>query len=559
MCSTPAVFVTYCNRTFLLTRLKKTAFVCFLFESDLDRGRKMMGKLVLVLLAMAWSQVTAYNVPTPTIRMLPPSGIRFSIQDEPGISLVAYHYNIGFPLDQVDAGQYNVDVTSPKDGYWIHENRAIPSHLPMLGQTIYYWVLVIYNDAGYTLTDRIWSEPIATLSPGAPPADPKTTVQPTTSSGTATNQPKAPGGSVTPGCSSYPCDSSCDMSVMPCNGMLFEDTFGTLNMDVWEHEITAGGGGNWEFQYYTNNRSNSYVRDNTLFLKPTLTSDRYGDAFITSGTLDLWGAAPADLCTGNAFYGCQRTGSGSNPVNPIQSARLRTVNSFAFTYGKVEVVAKLPAGDWLWPAIWLLPKRNGYGGWPASGEIDMVESRGNRNLFDSNGVNAGVNQMGSTMHWGPYWPFNAWPKTHATKNLATGHFGDAFHKYGMEWTSNGLKFFVDDELLLNADPGANGFWEFGEFEADAPGTDNPWKGSTSKVAPFDQEFYIILNVAVGGTNYFSDGLTNQPYAKPWSNDSPTAASDFWNAKDDWYPTWNPDVNNGEDAAMQVKSVRVWAV
>ena len=53
---------------------------------------------------------------------------------------------------------------------------------------------------------------------------------------------------------------------------------------------------------------------------------------------------------------------------------------------------------------------------------------------------------------------------------------------------------MDDELLLNADPGANGFWEFGEFEADAPGTDNPWKGSASKVAPFDQE--VIQSIQI---------------------------------------------------------------
>ncbi len=49
---------------------------------------------------------------------------------------------------------------TPTDGYWVHENRAIPSHIPMLGQTIYYWVLVIYNGGGYTMTDRTWSEPI---------------------------------------------------------------------------------------------------------------------------------------------------------------------------------------------------------------------------------------------------------------------------------------------------------------------------------------------------------------------------------------------------------------
>jgi beta-glucanase (GH16 family) len=115
--------------------------------------------------------------------------------------------------------------------------------------------------------------------------------------------------------------------------------------------------------------------------------------------LNLWGGSPADLCTGNADYGCERDAmSGGNVVNPIQSARLRTVNSFNFKYGTVEVRAKLPKGDWIWPAIWMLPTYQSYGGWPASGEIDIVESRGNQNYSPG-----GVNQFGSTLHWAPYW------------------------------------------------------------------------------------------------------------------------------------------------------------
>ncbi len=59
-------------------------------------------------------------------------------------------------------------------------------------------------------------------------------------------------------------------------------------------------------------------------------------------------------------------------------------------------------------------------------------------------------------------------------------------------------------------------------------------------------------MAVGGTNgFFDDSLINSPYPKPWSNGSPTALKDFWDAKDQWYPTWAPDINNGEQAAMKV--------
>jgi len=80
-----------------------------------------------------------------------------------------------------------------------------------------------------------------------------------------------------------------------------------------------------------------------------LTEDRYGEGFVSSGVLSLDGGAPADYCTNRAYYGCERSGSPSNIINPTMSARLRTVNSFTFLYGKVEVRAKIPAGDWLWP------------------------------------------------------------------------------------------------------------------------------------------------------------------------------------------------------------------
>jgi hypothetical protein len=78
-------------------------------------------------------------------------------------------------------------------------------------------------------------------------------------------------------------------------------------------------------------------------------SDETGEDFLSSGVLNIDGGSPAEECTNPQFYGCERTGTPENYLNPIKSARLRTVYSFAFKYGKVEVRAKLPAGDWLWP------------------------------------------------------------------------------------------------------------------------------------------------------------------------------------------------------------------
>ncbi|KAJ8025603.1 Beta-1,3-glucan-binding protein [Holothuria leucospilota] len=191
---------------------------------------------------------------------------------------------------------------------------------------------------------------------------------------------------------------------------------------------------------------------------------------------------------------------------------------------------------------------------PASSKLQR-----NEDLKNPSETYVGIQQMGQTLHWGPYLPLNGSPKTHVTKNLPDDEkFSDAYHQYGLEWTADSLIFYLDDEETMTVDPGDQGFWEYGRFGYRL-GIDNPWANSPNKLAPFDQEFYIIINVAVGGIRYFADNLTNKPYPKPWLNNSTHPIKDFYDAKDYWHPTWNAEVNNGEDAALKVRSVRVWAV
>ncbi|KAJ3412158.1 hypothetical protein HDV05_001133 [Chytridiales sp. JEL 0842] len=316
----------------------------------------------------------------------------------------------------------------------------------------------------------------------------------------------------------------------------FSDDFDYLDLSKWKHDITLRGGGNWEFQWYTNNRTNSYVKNGTLYLRPTLTVDNIGEANLRNGyTMQLWGNDDSSMgCTDNADYGCLRTSFGSNIINPVQSALLRTSKSFNFRYGKVEVVAQLPTGDWIWPAIWLLPRHSAYGQWPASGEIDIMESRGNAPGY----VLGGNDAYGSTLHWGPSFSLNRYPQTNAQYKLKDGKtLADGFHTYGLIWTPARIITYIDDPANVVLDVPLNNFFERGNFP---PGTDNPWVDGCPQ-APFDQEFYLIMNVAVGGTStYFQQGTM------PWSNTSPNAAIEFWNAKGQWLPTWK-----GENTAMKV--------
>jgi len=330
--------------------------------------------------------------------------------------------------------------------------------------------------------------------------------------------------------------------------LIFEDEFDELDFDVWQHERTLSGGGNWEFQIYDNNRSSSYVRDGILYIKPGLTEDRYGEGFVTNGVVNLWGGSDANQCTQNEWYGCERVGNAQNALNPTVSARIRSSRGFNFQYGRVEVRARMPKGDWLWPAIWMLPQWEEYGGWPASGEIDLVESRGNLDLRNEDGVLMGHQHAGQTLHWGPFWPYNGYEQT---TGYQIGDFGDSFHVYQLEWTETSITLSIDDVETMSVSPPVGGFWELGGFDQ-IPGADNPWSEG-DRMAPFDRKFYLIFNVAVGGTNgFFGDNWTNANGPKPWINESPTAPADFWNARNNWLPTWV-----GDDVAMAIDYVRVY--
>ena len=327
--------------------------------------------------------------------------------------------------------------------------------------------------------------------------------------------------------------------------LIFSDEFDDFSTSRWKHEQTLGGGGNWEFQYYCNNRSNSYVKNGILYLKPTLLADTIGEDKVRNGyNMDIWGNDPASACTGNMWYGCSRVSGAPNYVNPIQSARIRTAESFTFKYGRVEVNAKLPRGDWLWPAIWMLPRHQAYGLWPASGEIDIMESRGNLNYPTANG--GGVGSIGSTLHWGPDFFQNRFPTTHKQYDLPSGTFNDAFHVFGLYWDETKMYTYIDNDSnrVLEVDI-TQSFWDKGKFPTS---TNNPWF-NRSNSAPFDQEFYLVMNVAVGGTaDYWTEGVGG----KPWSNTATNSMNQFYDNKGAWYNTWA-----GEASALQVDWVRVY--
>ncbi|KAJ3144668.1 hypothetical protein HK101_002623 [Irineochytrium annulatum] len=378
----------------------------------------------------------------------------------------------------------------------------------------------------------------ASTPTSTPTSTPPSTTPTTTPTSTPTGPANASGGSLVGTSTSSQCAAQGQTHNF-CKA--FEDNFNYLDLNVWKHDITMKGGGNWEFEAYTNNRSNSYVKDGVLYLKPTFTSDLIGEGpMLNGGSIDLSGnSIDPNSCTDPGSYGCARSSNGANIINPIQSALIRSANSFSFRYGKVEVVAKLPVGDWIWPAIWMLPKNGAYGQWPSSGEIDIMESRGNAASYPS----GGNNQFSSTLHWGPNYFLNRYAQTHKEFTLPSGSFADSFHTFGLIWTPDSIITYIDDPKNVVLNVPLSNMWAAGNFPA---GLSNPWAQGCTQ-APFDQEFYLVMNVAVGGTNgYFPTAA--------WSNTSPHAALDFWNAKGSWGPTWQ-----GENTAMKIDKVTVWSL
>jgi hypothetical protein len=127
------------------------------------------------------------------------------------------------------------------------------------------------------------------------------------------------------------------------------------------------------------------------------------------------------------------------------------------------------------------------------------------------------------------------------------------------WTPKYLYTYIDTMLLqVLYNNFGEPLWKRGHFPlSDANGSSyiDPWSQTGSHSTPFDQKFYLILNVAVGGSNgWFLD----EESSKPWVNKAPTARRDFWNARDKWYPTWQPKEGEKESRGeMKIKSVKMW--
>lgn len=210
--------------------------------------------------------------------------------------------------------------------------------------------------------------------------------------------------------------------------LVWSDEFSgtTLDGNTWNYETGngSGGWGNNELEYYTNSTKNVFVSNGNLIIE-----------------------ARKEAISGFNY----------------SSARITTQNKKSFTYGRVDIRAKLPKGKGIWPALWMLGSNINTVSWPACGEIDIMELLGHE-----------MTKSYGTLHYG------ASSATHGSKGgsytLSSGSFYDQFHVFSMEWKQDQVKLFVDDKLFLTVNKSDVG----------------------SSPYPFNAPFFFIFNVAVGG-------------------------------------------------------------
>ncbi len=211
----------------------------------------------------------------------------------------------------------------------------------------------------------------------------------------------------------------------PSMELVWSDEFDgeALNLDNWTHEIGNGcnegicGWGNNELETYTDDPSNSRLEDGKLVITARKNEGSY------------------------------------------TSARIKTEDKVEIRFGRIDVRAKLPKGQGIWPAIWMLGANIGEVEWPACGEIDIMEL---------------VGHQPSTVHGTVHYDDNGYQSSSSSKGLSASTFSDQFHVFTLIWERDQISWYVDNQ-------------KFGTFTRDGTGQ-----------YPFNAPFFFIMNVAVGG-------------------------------------------------------------
>lgn len=215
-------------------------------------------------------------------------------------------------------------------------------------------------------------------------------------------------------------------SSYPGYTLKWNDEFNGTSIDQnnWGYDLGASGWGNNELQNYTSLNANSYIANGSLVIE--------------------------------AIKG---------PNGNYTSARMITKGKRTFQYGRIDIRAKLPKGQGIWPALWMLGSNIDNVGWPACGEIDIMEYLGHQ-----------TSTVHGTAHWGAQGSTSS-QSSSSRYDLTSGNFYEKFHVFSIIWEANRIRWYMDDQLFHTV------------TTTTTNGAAN-WR--------FNQEFFFIFNIAVGG-------------------------------------------------------------
>ncbi|XP_073843545.1 gram-negative bacteria binding protein 2 [Musca autumnalis] len=453
----------------------------------------LCGKILLLILCSR--QCWSYEIPNIKLELLN-NGFSLSLADEPGIRKVLYYIK----LNNVCPGLIDL-IVEPNPNWKTTQLSAALKPKDKVNLSI----LVNYNGEAYKETQYIIVGENGNVAKKSPK---KQTPESRCGGQKKSDRPKddcEPSQTIVKG-----------LTNICKNQLIFEENFNDDKLDLtkWSFDIRSllTGRQNEEFVLFDNEQENLFLLNGTLYIKPTFTQ-----ASVRTAAFDF-----GSRCTPveNIVKECRSmTQYPFTYIPPINSSNIHTKNSFQFKYGRVEIRAKLPKGDWLLPYITLesrgtlLENRK---------QIRIAFARGNEQLLTANPMK----DIGGRRLYGGLVKNIEQHQTDFKELYATEHFANDFHVYTLTWSNNSISLAVDDRT-------------YGEFQGN--------------LNEFNEGFFISLGVSAGGHLEFPDNLVNSE-EKPWQNTSPKAIGIFWRNIKDGKITWP-----GDNQAMRIDYVKVYAV
>lgn len=431
-----------------------------------------------------------FVIPEVKIEAFSPKGFRVSLPDGAGIQMFAFHGQRNKQLSSVEPGELYKDVTSPSGNSWVYYD---PNVRLQKGDVIHYWYFVQHNRLGYRKEEQKFQVENLDSIPTEPSCK-KSTVT------------RYNGGKI------------------PCEGnVIFEDNFikySTLDDEKWLHEefIPSNNGPDYEFVIYKKDNRTVFVEDSVAHFKPV-------ESNLASGVLDLKHCTKSKDKINDEQ--CTRGVIGPIPFPPFFTGLARS--KFSFQHGVIEIRAKVPQGDWIYPVIQLKTLDE-------TKSIIIALVRGNQQLRTSSGEEIGATVVESGFQSNDSAPI-------LRRKSFSSPISNDFHTFSLEWRQNEATFKIDQDVITT-------------YKLNEPGLEKVYTNPAivEKFGGFedtDQEYRIYLGTSVGGILFFPDDSVSGNQRKPWKNKTVRMVRDF---KEQLAVTKRSWIENAYD--LKVKSVKV---